>query len=49
MIMQKNRGKKRTENKHKVKPKFYSEAISLDEFYKKVIDEQKNKINQENK
>ena len=40
-LLQKNKlGRKRTENKQKLKPKFYGEALTLDEFYSKITEEE---------
>lgn len=35
--------RKRTESKQKLKPKFYGEALTLDEFFDKVTEEEKQK------
>ena len=49
-ILHKNKeARKRTENKQKVKPQFYGEALTMDDFFERVMEEEKKKKEAEQK
>ena len=49
-ILQKNKeGRKRAVNKQKHKPQFYGEALTMDEFYEKVVEAEQKKQEEEKK
>ena len=49
-ILQKNKeGRKRAVNKQKHKPQFYGEALTMDDFYEKVVEAEQKKQEEEKK